>query len=125
MLTRIRNIEVLSGPPLAPEATTSNPAVTLLAWPAQLQPSFPSGSSFPVPDLLAQARTPRVRVMMNIHKELPLSFPGSPPSPDPSHPLLHKYRDTTSLHRIDRRTCHPPHLTDHRQRVAPSRPRTQ
>ena len=29
-------------------------------------------------------RTPRVRVMMNIHKQLPLSFPGSPPSPDPS-----------------------------------------
>ena len=38
-------------------------------------------------NLLAQARTPRVRVMMNIHKELPLSFPGCPPSPDPSPPF--------------------------------------
>ena len=25
--------------------------------------------------------------MMNIHKELPLSFPGCPPSPDPSPPF--------------------------------------
>ena len=28
-----------------------------------------------------------LRVMMNIHKELPLSFPGCPPSPDPSPPF--------------------------------------
>ena len=35
--------------------------------------------------------------MMNIHKELPLSFPGCPPSRTP-HPLLHKYRDTTQTY---------------------------
>ncbi len=43
--------------------------------------------AMPEADLLAQARTPRVHVMMNIHKELPLSFPGCPPSPDPSPPF--------------------------------------
>ena len=45
-------------------------------------------------DVAYTMTTCRPRVMMNIHKELPLSFPGCPPSPDPS-PLLHKYRDTT------------------------------
>ena len=39
------------------------------------------------PDLLAQARTPRVRVMMNIHKELPLSFPGLSTLPGPLTPF--------------------------------------
>ena len=48
--------------------------------------------------------TPRVRVMMNIHKELPLSFPGCPPSPTP-HPLLHKYRVDNTTHRGTPRGC--------------------
>ena len=33
--------------------------------------------------------------MMNTHKELPLSFPGCPPSPDTLTPLLHNLSDTT------------------------------
>ena len=41
--------------------------------------------------------------MMNIHKELPLSFPGCPPSPDPSPPFTqisrHYQRCTVHLQR--------------------------
>ena len=35
--------------------------------------------------------------MMNIHKELPLSFPGCPPSPDPSPPFTQISRHYLAL----------------------------
>ena len=42
--------------------------------------------------------------MMNIHKELPLSFPGCPPSPDPSPPftqISRHYREHCVTHELD------------------------
>ena len=92
----------LSTPPPAPcrASHESRPGTTTKScrnsswWPVLLQPY--QGSSFPVPDLLAQPGLLRVRVMM-VHKVLPLRVSRALHPPRTPHPLLHKSRDTTPV----------------------------